>query len=116
MKIEIKETLDAGDDVLVVRGTVEGVTAKDEKGEAVPILIEARGWLSATTNHYDTTDYEDIPEPTKDDKHGRAHGHHLKKGAKPREMTPAEKREYCEALLAAAAPHPEKQPQAVTLF
>lgn len=92
--VTIKAILDDGDDVLVVRGTVDGVTIDvpdpDHEGETVkePLEFEARGWLSALTNHYDASAYD-------------ADGN-LKDDAKPRQMTTAERRAYCEGLLVAA--------------
>jgi len=89
-KIVILETLDAGADVLLVRGTVDGAQ------------VEARGWLSATTNHYSADAY-------------KADGSR-KSGAKPRRMTAAEARAYCARLLEAAAPIAPPAPAAVKLF
>jgi hypothetical protein len=103
-KVTIKETLDAGADVLVVRGTVDLVE------------VAARGWMSAMTNHYDPSGYEDIPESTEDAPHDRAHGRHLKKDATPREMTREEKRAYCERLLLEAAGKSAVGPKPVELF
>jgi hypothetical protein len=91
MTTQILQTLDAGNDVLIVRGTVDGQP------------VEACGWLSAMTQHFDDHDYEDIPEATEDDVHGKAHGRHRKADAVPREMTADEKRAYCTRLLETAA-------------
>ena len=70
---------DRGDDVLVVRGTVE-------------VAVEARGWLSAMTNHYGPGCYDP--------------GGNLLKDAVSREMTEAEKHAYLVRLLEGAAPSP----------
>lgn len=73
MTVEIFEALDFGDDVLLVRGTVEGVP------------VEARGWMSAMTNHFEADEYDGDG--------------HLIDGAEPRQMTSAERKTYCETLL-----------------
>jgi hypothetical protein len=105
MEIKITETLDAGGDVLIVRGMVDGVAH------------EARGWMSALTNHYDAKDYVEIPAPSKKVKHGKAHGRHLRSSAKPREMTKKERQAYCEQLLRERAEaHAAPEPKAVKLF
>lgn len=63
----ITSVVDSGGDVLTV-------TATDEAGNEV----QAFGWVSATTNHFD--------EPRTD-------------SSKPRTMTPAEVGEYAQSLL-----------------
>jgi hypothetical protein len=81
------EAFDVGDDVLRVTGQVDGEP------------VEARGWLSATTNHYPPTAY--------------AADGHLKDGAKSQKMTEAQVRAYCRGLLLeAAAAQAEPTPDA----
>lgn len=118
-KVEIREVLDVGDDVLLVRGTVEGVTQTvtqpllDAKGKQrtrgrgaskepiferveEPIVVEARGWVSALENHYPPEAYDDA---------GALRLKSTRKGApgdpqhEPRPMSPAERRAYAEQLL-----------------
>jgi methylaspartate ammonia-lyase len=79
------EAFDAGDDVLLVRGKVDGQP------------VEARGWVSATTNHYRSSDY-----------HPAGHSDpnvagHLREGAEPQPMTTRQVRDYCRRLLLEAA-------------
>jgi hypothetical protein len=91
-KVTITETLQ-DDDQLIVRGHIDGVTVTvpaptDEDPSAteqVPALIEATGWVSAMTNHYDPDAY--------------GNDGHLLEDAKPRQMTSAERKSYCEQLL-----------------
>lgn len=78
--VEIKEILDAGDDVLIVRGTIDGKE------------VTAHGWLSATANHYSADAY---------------HNGHRKEGATPRKMSAKEKRAYCERLIVEQNPSPK---------
>lgn len=83
MGYTIAEVLDAGGDVLLVRAT-------DADGNEV----EAAGWVSATTNHYDPSAYSSDPETgelVRDEK------------AEPRAMTPAEVGAYALSLLPPAA-------------
>jgi hypothetical protein len=80
MDIKLLDTdalVDLGDDVLLVRGVVDGQ------------LLEAHGWVSAFESCFDPSDYDED-------------GHH-KDGAKRRARTDAEKHEYVLALLAIAA-------------
>lgn len=80
----ITAVLDAGDDVLKVE-------ALDPDGNK----LEAFGWVSATTNHYDASAY------TTD----AAGNLHRDPAALPRAMTAAEVGEYAHSLL--LAQHPE---------
>lgn len=98
-KIVILETLAQGD-VLLVRGTVDGEP------------VEARGWLSATRNHVCESDFEEVKPGCKH----RCAGRHHKVGAKPREMTKAEARAYCERLLREAVAPAAATPAPVKLF
>jgi hypothetical protein len=89
-QITITETLDAGNDVLVVKGIVDGEE------------VQARGWFSAMNNHYDEHAYgedghlkTELVDPGKDGSAARPAVH-------PREMSPEEKKAYCERLLADA--------------
>lgn len=87
-QIEPLKLLDLGNDVLEVHGTIDGRAAT------------ARGWVSATTNHYNADDYEEIAEPAKGKQHkGEVAGRHLKASAKPRVMTKAERLSYAIRLL-----------------
>ncbi len=105
MKVEIASTT-ALDDVLTVRGTVDGKQ------------VTAQGWVSAMTNHYDPHAYgEDghlLHEYEKDDYKKTPRVARIKVSS--REMTADEKRAYCERLLVAAAPHLKAAPQRVQLF
>lgn len=83
--IKVLKVIDAGNDVLVVQGTVDGKKA------------EARGWVSATTNHFDFDAY--------DTKTG-----HRKKKASPRGMDGGERHAYYAALLNAAVPASAPEP------
>ena len=78
--VQVLKAQDWGNDVLAVMGTVDGVA------------VEARGWMSAMTNHYQPTDYDE--------------GGNLKDGAKPAVMTDAERLAYMQGLLIAVAPKP----------
>jgi hypothetical protein len=98
MSTRITAIHDMGSDILRVSGEYE-VDVVNEDGQIVSETrqLVANGWLSATTNHFD-------PEAYGPD------GHHVE-GAQPREMTPAEKRAYCQALLDAQhAPEPTATP------
>lgn len=81
----VTEVLDVGDDVLLVK-------ALDDDGNE----LEARGWVSATSNHYDPGSYD-------------AAGN-LLPDARPRAMTAEEVGSYALGLLgvdvATAAPKP----------
>lgn len=81
MTISITGLFDAGNDVLLVRGTTDAMQTED--GDPLP--IEARGWISATSNHFD-------PEYYGDDGH-------RKPGATARAMTKDEQRAYATGLL-----------------
>ncbi len=78
MTVLVYQVEDRGGDVLYVRGSVDGVE------------VEALGWVSATTNHYDPADVGEDGYP--------------KPGAKTRAMTAAEARAYVEGLLNPPAP------------
>ncbi len=67
------------EDRLIVEGLIDGIEEDD-----APKVLVAEGWLSAMTNHYDV------------DESGER-----KKGAKPREMSDAEKLAYMQSLLEA---------------
>jgi hypothetical protein len=86
MATKILAAYNLGADQLLVRGTVDGVT--DPDGNL--IVIEARGWVSATTNYYPPASYN--PDGT------------LKSGATARAMTAAERLAYARQLVQAAAP------------
>ncbi|SRR5260221_6355817 len=107
MKVEITSTHAQGD-VLIVRGFVD-----DHK-------VLAQGWMSAMTHHYDPHAYGNaasghlIHEYEKDDYEEEPRKARIKVAA--REMTPEEKRAYCEKLLIDAAPHLKPAPQPVQLF
>jgi hypothetical protein len=86
--VKVLEILDVGNDVLRVVGIVDGVE------------VLAHGWVSATTNHFDEADYEDIPEPKQGQVHkGKVAGRHLKPGAQSRVMDDSEKRAYAARRL-----------------
>lgn len=90
MQITALEATDQGGDMLLVRATVD----------ELPGVWEARGWVSATEQHY-----ADAPGPDG----------HRPKGARPRAMNAAECRAYYLQLLAEqnpelAALHPRRQP------
>ena len=84
MKVKILDIYDAGEDRLLIDAEVDGK------------LVQATGWVSALENHFGEDAY------TKDGDR--------KKGAKAREMTREERREYCERLVreAVAASEPKK--------
>lgn len=84
MKVKILDIYDAGEDRLRVEAEVDGR------------LVIAYGWVSALTNHFDEDAY--------------AKDGDRKKGAKAREMTREERREYCERLVreAVVASEPKK--------
>jgi hypothetical protein len=81
-------------DLLLITAQVGVETVRvgtDDDGETPifeerPIAIEARGWVSATTNHFDADAYDP------------ATGHRTP-DAKPREMTEDEKRAYAERVV-----------------
>lgn len=83
--IELIEVVDAGEDRLLVRG-------RDADGNE----LEATGWVSATTNHYEPGSYDEDGNLFVD--------------ARPRAMTAEEVGTYALGLLgvdvAAAAPKP----------
>jgi hypothetical protein len=79
-EIELVEVLDAGDDVLLARG---------RRGEEE---LEARGWVSATTNHYPPDAYDEAGA--------------LRDDAKPRAMSADEVGAYALALLREQHPEP----------
>lgn len=88
---------DAGDDVLVVRGTIDGLV--DADGELRE--LEARGWVSALENHYDWDAYVDVIDADLADENSpwATTGTHLRADATPRPMTDDERRDYCRNLL-----------------
>lgn len=91
----ITEVLDTGNDVLIVKAFDTDETQPDDwstadQGEWSPTVVEATGWVSATTNHYDPDAYDEDG--------------HLIADAKPRTMTAAEVGEYALSLLTPAAP------------
>lgn len=92
--IEVTATVDQGDDVLRIEGTIDGQPAV------------AYGWVSATAQHYPAAAYD---------------GDRLRPGATPRPMTDAERAAYTRGLLgqqgappvpAAAGPAPQPAPAA----
>lgn len=107
---EILEVLDAGDDLLIVRGhrLVDGEPETETRERAgrrgrteryeVPRVYEATGWVSALTNHFDEESYGED-------------GHRNPK-AKPRERTADEKLAYCQELLSGAV---QREPVPVEL-
>lgn len=86
---------DAGDDILNVtghRGVQQARVGTEDDGvspiyEDRPVVIEARGWVSAMTNHFD-------PDAIGTDGH-------RKPNTTPREMTDAERHAYAVSLLEA---------------
>jgi hypothetical protein len=131
-KVEVLEACDLGNDVLVVRGTIEGVTREvakpvtDSKGKPrttgrgrkkqqlvelvdEPIVLEARGWVSAFENHYPDEAYDDGGALKLETTKKGAPGDPL---AEPRPMTSEERRAYCEQLLRDVA---EQLPRPVEL-
>lgn len=93
MTVEIYEITPLPDDVLYVRGAVDGVAR------------EARGWQSAITNHYDASAY------TTD-----ADGYAVRDpAATSRPMTADEARAYCEQLLAPDGAQPPDHAKAAAL-
>jgi hypothetical protein len=84
---QILEAYDAGNDVLLIHGTMDGVYTADE-GEGPKLArLEARGWVSALANHFDADAYQEDG--------------HRKPDAKPRAMTPDEQLDYCKRLIEA---------------
>lgn len=100
--VQVTEALDLGNDVLLVRGTIEG--RLDAGGK--PLVFEARGWLSAMSHHYDADDYEELDAKAAK-KRKCAPGRNLKKGATPRSMTASERLAYMRGLLLVAAGAPQ---------
>lgn len=90
---------DLGDDRL-------RVTASDGDAE-----YEAFGWVSATTDHYDDSQYADYTadDVAKPDVPIGSTGRHLKPDQTPRTMTDAERGEYALALI--LDQHPQLTPQ-----
>ena len=84
METIVESAFDIGADVLEVTGTVDGKK------------IKARGWVSAMTNYYPPTAYNEdgVREP----------------GAQPRPMTLEEKTAYCTKLLEDAVPAAPAEP------
>ena len=85
MEIKLLSGLDVGGDALEVRAEVR------ETEGAEPVLIVARGWVSAIYNHFDPEHYEERPDlpgqmTRRDD-------------AVPRRMTDVEVGEYCVRLV-----------------
>lgn len=93
----ILQTTHVGDDLLLVRGTHPDVVGSD--GE--PAILEASGWVSAITNHYDDNSLD-------------ANGQR-KPGTKARVMTASEAQAYVQRLLWEHNGHlipPDRQPDA----
>ena len=84
MDVTLTSVEDAGSDVLVIKAVV---------GDEV---VEARGWVSATTNHFDPAAYD-------------AKGQR-KANQTPRAMTKAEVTEYATMLVRRAAGLPDQDP------
>src|ERR1700730_2389460 len=102
-EIEITGLSDLGGDVLEVEalGPAHQGIGPDNQPATVRDRYIARGWVSALTNHFDAAALEeDLVDKTvlrgvKGERH---------RDARAREMTPAEKREYCLELLRAQNP------------
>lgn len=78
MRVDVDQVVSLpAEDALLVSGRIDGEP------------VEARGWISATVNHYDPGQYD-------------ANGN-LLDGAKPRPMTDAEILGYCARVLAESA-------------
>lgn len=109
MTVTIIEALDCGEDVLLVRGHIDGLTVEvpapteddPDATEEVSVVVEARGWISAMANHYPADAYDDEGNLADD--------------AQPRAMTKAERRAYAERLLLASVPEPVAEPTPVNL-
>lgn len=93
MAIQVTAVVELPNDILLIKGT-NGTyrvrTGTQDDGvtpifEDLPVEIEARGWISATTNHFDADAYGDD-------------GHRVS-GANPRAMTEQERAEYALRLL-----------------
>ena len=93
MNLKLIEVLDVGDDVLLARAVDTDQVAPegwdtDTQGEWTPDVLEATGWVSATTNHYDASAYSEADgDLVRDAK------------AKPRAMTKAEVAAYALSLF-----------------
>jgi len=112
-EIEITGIHDLGDDVLEVEalGPVYDATDADEKPVKARNRYTARGWVSALTNHFDAAE---LDADLVDGKVLRGLKGERHPDAKAREMTPAEKREYCLGLLRTQNPElREKKPLAI---
>ncbi len=78
--LQVTEVVNAGGDILIVRGL----------DPAQPgVIVEAQGWVSALTSHYDPADVGTDGQP--------------RIGAKPRAMTATEIGEYASSLLSPVA-------------
>jgi hypothetical protein len=84
MAANVLSAHDMGGDVLLVTGTVDGLD------------VQAQGWVSAFTNHFDEHHYSH----DEDGNLTRA------EDAQPREMTAEERLSYCERLLIEQNPVP----------
>jgi hypothetical protein len=101
MTYTLEGVYDLGGDRLLVR-------AVDEHGDRV----EAYGYVSATTNHFDESEYADYDEADVANKKlpiGSV-GRHLKPKAAARAMTPAEIGAYARRLLDEQHPQPPAEP------
>ena len=81
MATQVLEALDAGGDVLLVRGRVDGVDGE----------VQARGWVSALERHYPSDAYDASGNRRED-----AKGAPL---VQPRAMSAGERLAYCKRLL-----------------
>ena len=120
--ITITDVVDLGDDVLEARGTYPGrdvFVEQDDTGadilveRDVLIPVAARGWVSATTNHYDPDAYytDDLiaPDPNSDNPNATVYVHRAgdrKPDAKPRQLSKDEIRAYALGLLEAQFTEP----------
>lgn len=86
--------MDLGDDVL----RVDGHHMTQDGDQARPVLVQAFGWVSATTNHYDPDQYDQDTG-------------HLVDGATPRQMSQDELLAYAQQLL--AEQDPNREPTAI---
>lgn len=86
MAIKVTAAYDLGNDLVLVKGTIDGVSAPD--GSLA--TITGYGWLSAMSHYYPPAAYD-----------GEGN---LAAGATPRSMTASERLAYCKAVLATASP------------
>lgn len=95
MAVTILEAFDAGNDVLLIHATADGVV--DEQGD--PLLLIATGWVSALLNHFEPAAYQ--PDGHRDPA----------VGARP--MSAAEQLAYCQERVFAVYPQASPLPVAL---